>query len=127
MSDKRKDELLPCPFCGSVKSLQIIYAQSNEKVGAATNVLCNMNLGGCGAQCGFDPRNTSDGALTNWNTRSTQDDAIREAVEELCDKAEAASTAMYNRRGSSMAEYRLPLDHARSKVRAFISKHGGEG
>lgn len=70
-------ELLPCPFCGQSKALEIVTASSlqeypdeylhSESWGVICNASTDDKLGGCGAQGGFMLSQSEAVAL--WNSR----------------------------------------------------------
>jgi hypothetical protein len=75
-------ELLPCPFCGMVRSLKVVSAEELANEGDDDQdpwehsdsyaVVCDASRpdgpGGCGAQGGF--KLTVTEAIENWNTRA---------------------------------------------------------
>lgn len=93
MTDERiKEELKPCPFCGSVEHLEIVHAdelrddECASYNGDSYTVVCNYLTGGCGANCGFvtDKNETAK----KWNTRAAERLAKIEELEYLRDKSE---------------------------------------
>lgn len=69
---KRKEELIPCPFCGTTESLIV---GTDEEIGLSEEgkgsgyyqVCCCFTKGGCGSASGF--REVKEEAIKLWNTR----------------------------------------------------------
>ena len=71
--------LLPCPFCGQTKALEIItgcelmdgdqeFWEHQEHWAVFCSAKRPGGKGGCGACGGFAP--SQDGAIAKWNTRA---------------------------------------------------------
>ena len=78
---KEFKEFKPCPFCSNTDSLVIdscVDLQNCENYRKCDEedlymaVVCNVNLGGCGASGGF--AKTREEAIAKWNRRSEQND-----------------------------------------------------
>ncbi len=64
-----KIELLPCPFCGKLETLRMIYLPA-EKRECVYHVVCDADSGGCGASTGWN-HETPEEAANEWNTRAS--------------------------------------------------------
>lgn len=64
-----KIDLLPCPFCGKLETLRMIYLPS-EKCECVYHVVCDAVNGGCGASIGWN-HETPEEAVKEWNTRAS--------------------------------------------------------
>lgn len=72
------DELKPCPFCGLKFPLKVETVAEMEYMDKGSSgykwasshytVVCNYDIGGCGASCGCNNR-TKDAAIAEWNRR----------------------------------------------------------
>ena len=60
-------ELKKCPFCGKTDTLEV---GSDRRTGY-WNVVCNYNLGGCGASSGY--RKEEKDAIEAWNRRKGEE------------------------------------------------------
>lgn len=64
-----KPKLIPCPFCGQVKALEIAGRYS---------IVCNSKKGGCGATSGS--YRTEKELIENWNKRA----GLPESCDMIC-------------------------------------------
>lgn len=67
--EKSKIDLLPCPFCGKLETLIMMYVPS-EKHELVYHVVCDAINGGCGASTGWY-HETPEEAAKAWNTRAS--------------------------------------------------------
>lgn len=59
----------PCPFCGRADTQVVINAADYfDQSAVGTTILCDENIGGCGAHCGFVKR--VQPAKDRWNARA---------------------------------------------------------
>lgn len=65
----QKIDLLPCPFCGKLETLRMIYIPA-EKRECVYHVVCDAVNGGCGASTGWN-HETPEEAAKEWNTRAS--------------------------------------------------------
>lgn len=63
----QKIDLLPCPFCGKLETLRMIYLPSTKHE-LVYHVVCDAVSGGCGASTGWN-HETPEEAAKEWNTR----------------------------------------------------------
>jgi hypothetical protein len=64
-----KIDLLPCPFCGRIETLRMLYIPA-EKREFVYHVICDAFNGGCGASTGWN-HETPEEAAKEWNTRAS--------------------------------------------------------
>lgn len=64
-----KNDLLPCPFCGKLETVRMIYIPA-EKHELVYHVVCDTVNGGCGASTGWN-QETPEDAVNEWNTRAS--------------------------------------------------------
>lgn len=64
------EQLLPCPFCGSVTAPKLMDSReiNNTADGSHYAVCCRATSGGCGAVGGY--RWTKQEALNRWQNRN---------------------------------------------------------
>lgn len=62
-----KIDLLPCPFCGKLETIRMIYLPT-QKHGLVYHVVCDSAIGGCGSLTGLY-QETQEEAAKEWNTR----------------------------------------------------------
>ena len=65
----QKFDLLPCPFCGKLETLRMMYVPA-EKRECVYHVACDADSGGCGASTGWN-HETPEEAAKEWNTRAS--------------------------------------------------------
>lgn len=64
-----KIDLLPCPFCGKLETLRMMYIPA-AKSECVYHVVCDAVNGGCGASTGWN-HSTPEEAVEEWNTRAS--------------------------------------------------------
>lgn len=64
-----KIDLLPCPFCGKLETIRMLYIPA-EKRKCVYHVVCDALNGGCGASTGLN-HETPEKAAEEWNTRAS--------------------------------------------------------